>query len=133
MVELWFCKPVVVGSNPTVGCFGILQIVSSFNYKSCKKFLDRIRTAKRSGKRIFPGRRGDRPCKISFAQQNRGAARGAEPLWKFAKQIWFEAEGQNPTVGCASPIEPLLRHPATSRKGSFVEEQLVRHQKIIAA
>ena len=96
-VELWFCKPVVVGSNPTVGCLSISQIVSSFNYKSYKKLSGRIRTAKRSGKRIFPGRRGNRPHKISFAclcvsrrksrqqaKQNCGAARGAEPLWKSA-------------------------------------------------
>jgi len=88
--------------------------VSSFNRKSYKKISGRIRTAKRSGKRIFPGRRGDRPRNISFAKpfgllrkkqrgrQNSGAARGAEPLWKFAEQIWFEAEGRNPTVGFLS-------------------------------
>jgi hypothetical protein len=72
----------------------ISQIVSSFNYKSCKKLSGRIRTAKRSGKRIFPGRLGDRPL-----SEVEGAAIGAAPLWKFAKQIWFEAEGRNPTVG----------------------------------
>ncbi len=122
MVELWFCKPVVVGSNPTVGCLSISQIVSSFNYKSYKKLSGRIRTDKRSGKRIFPGRRGNRPHKISFAclcvsqrksrqqaKQNSGAARGAEPLWKFAKQIWFEAEGRNPTVGCFRIVWRVMR------------------------
>jgi hypothetical protein len=100
----------------------ISQIVSSFNYKSYKKLLGRIRTDKRSGKRIFPGRRGNRPHKISFAclcvsrrksrqqaKQNSGAARGAAPLWKFAKQIWFEAEGRNPTVGCFRIVWRVVR------------------------
>jgi len=49
------------------------------------------------GGKVPPGRRGDRPHKISFAclcvsrrksrqqaKQNCGAARGAEPLWKSA-------------------------------------------------
>ena len=36
------------------------------------------------GGKVPPGRRGDRPHKISFAKQNSGAARGAEPLWKSA-------------------------------------------------
>ena len=40
-----------------------------------------IRTLKRCGKRIFPRRRGDRSELASDA-------RGAEPLWKFAEQIW---------------------------------------------
>ncbi len=44
MVELWFCKPGVDGSNPSVGCLSISQIVSSFNYKSYKKLSGRIPT-----------------------------------------------------------------------------------------
>ena len=36
---------------------------------------------------------------VSLSNQLEGAAIGAAPQWKFAKKIWFEAEGRNPTVG----------------------------------
>ena len=87
MVELWFCKPVVVGSNPTVGCLSISQIVPSFSYKSYKKLSGRILR------------------RTPYS----GAARGAAPLWKFARQIWFEAEGRNPTVGCFRIVWRVMR------------------------
>ncbi len=100
-LEQWTHNPLVVGSNPTgPSTLALLQLG--------------FEPIKRSGKRIFPGRRGDR----QLCCRQRGRATMEICVSKFR----FQAEGRNPTGPICHIFSPQLGvyPPFVWRVGGFL-------------